>query len=443
MQNKDTTATADDVAALDSFDAAVREGALQRLYQAGKDSFPEAGTHMNCHAHTFYSYNAYGYSPSHFALLAKQRGLAGGGIVDFDVLDGLDEFLAAATLVGLKGCVSVESRVFVPEFSDRVINSPGEPGIAYHMGLGFTTTDLPGEAGAFLADMRTSANERTRGLLDRVNAFTSPVVLDFEKDVAPLTPNGNATERHLCFAYARKAMEVFPEPEALAEYWCERLGVEAGDIDLPDGGVLQGVIRAKTMKRGGVGYVQPGPEAFPTMSDMNRFVLQSNAIPALTWLDGTSDGEKCIGELIEISMASGVAAVNIIPDRNFTAGVKDEKLANLHDIVERAEALHLPVLVGTEMNSPGNKFVDDFDTAELTPFMPIFTKGMNIVYAHSVLQGAAGLGYLSDWATSTFSSVEAKNEFYEAFGSRFCPGQEDRLTGVSDASTPEQILAAL
>jgi hypothetical protein len=443
MQNEKTTPHSDDVAALDSFDASVRKKALERIYAAEKDAFPVAGAHMNCHAHTFYSYNAYGYSPSHFALLAKQRGLAGAGIVDFDVLDALDEFLAAAKLLSLKGCVSIESRVFVPEFADRVINSPGEPGIAYHMGLGFTTTDLPAEAEAFLADMRESANQRTRGLLERVNAFTSPVELDYETDVKPLTPNGNATERHVCLAYARKAMEVFPEPEALEAFWCERLGVDASDVDLPDGGKLQAAIRAKTMKRGGVGYVQPGPDAFPTMSDMNRFALQSGAIPALTWLDGTSDGEKCIGELIEISMASGVAAVNIIPDRNFTAGVKDEKLANLYDIVERAEALHLPVLVGTEMNSPGNKFVDDFDTEELAPLMPVFTKGMHIIYAHSVLQQAAGLGYLSDWAAAAFANVEAKNKFYETFGAQFAPGQEEGLAGVSETSTPDEILASV
>ena len=443
MQTENTNSCSDDVAALDSFDAAIRKEALERLYEEGKDSFPAAGTHMNCHAHTFYSYNAYGYSPSHFALLAKQRGLAGAGIVDFDVLDALDEFLAAAKLLSLKGCVSVESRVFVPEFYDRVINSPGEPGIAYHMGIGFTTTALPTEAQAFLTDMRERANQRTRGLLDRVNAFTSPVELDYERDVKPLTPNGNATERHVCLAYAHKAMEIFPEPKALETFWCERLGVEPNELDLPAGGKLQGLIRAKTMKRGGVGYVQPGPESFPTMSDMNRFALQCGAIPALTWLDGTSDGEKCIGELIEISMASGVAAVNIIPDRNFTAGVKDEKLANLYDIVERAEALHLPVLVGTEMNSPGNKFVDDFDTAELAPLLPVFTKGMNIVYAHTVLQQTLSLGYLSEWAAAAFADVQAKNRFYEDFGARFTPGQENCLADVTETSTPDEILASL
>ena len=30
---------------------------------------------------------------------------------------------------------------------------------------------------------------------------------------------------------------------------------------------------------------------------MNRFILEAGAIPILTWLDGTSDGEKSIEEL--------------------------------------------------------------------------------------------------------------------------------------------------
>ena len=76
------------------------------------------------------------------------------GIVDFDVLDGLEEFWQASRLLDLKACVGIESRVFVPEFADRVINSPGEPGISYHMGTGFTTVEIPEEAQVFLDGMR-------------------------------------------------------------------------------------------------------------------------------------------------------------------------------------------------------------------------------------------------------------------------------------------------
>ena len=87
---------------LDSFDAAQRKDALAKLWnlaQSGQVALARPGTDVNLHAHTFFSYNAYGYSPSKFAWLARKRGLAAAGIVDFDVLDALEEFWAAGKLL--------------------------------------------------------------------------------------------------------------------------------------------------------------------------------------------------------------------------------------------------------------------------------------------------------------------------------------------------------
>ena len=95
----------------------------------------------NMHFHTFYSFNAEGYSPAKIAFLAKQADLAAAGIVDFDVLDGLNRFYDIASKLNLKASGGIETRVFVPEFADKVINSPGEPGIAYHMGAGIASGD--------------------------------------------------------------------------------------------------------------------------------------------------------------------------------------------------------------------------------------------------------------------------------------------------------------
>ena len=393
---------------LDSFDAGERRAALLKLL-AEHPVAPPATTAVNCHSHTFFSYNAYGYSPTHFAVLARQHGLAAAGIVDFDVLDGLEEFWEAGKLCGLKRCVSMESRVFVPEFATRVINSPGEPGIAYHMGVGFTRpVQHP-----LLAQMRATAVQRNRELVARVNTFTAPVTLDYDRDVVPLTPAGNATERHICEAYSKKGD---------AAFWKSKLG------DCPaDAGKLQALIRAKTMKKGGVGYVQAGKGSFPLMAEMNRFVLEAGAIPALTWLDGTSDGEKCIEELFAVAQATGAAAINIIPDRNYTPGVKDQKLQNLYDVVALAERHGFPVIIGTEMNAPGNKFVDNFDSTELKPLVPVFLKGAHIVYAHSVLQRRFSRGYLSPWALQHFPSVAEKNDYFEKLGRELSPDREETI----------------
>ena len=49
------------------------------------------------------------------------------------------------------------------------------------------------------------------------------------------------------------------------------------------------------------------------------------------------------------------------------------------------------------------KFVDDFDSAELSPHRESFLRGGRILHAHSTLQKAKGMGYLSDWAGGNFS----------------------------------------
>ncbi len=374
---------------LDSFDASERKEALHLLWervQGGEISLPRAGTWVNLHCHTFFSYNTYGYSPSKFAWLARKRGLAVAGIVDFDVLDGLKEFLEAGRLLGLKACVGMETRVYVPEFAESEISSPGEPGISYHMGVGFPTANLQGETKEFLLGLKKTSQQRNRDLMDRVNEYLQPVELSYEQDVLPLTPAGNATERHICLAFARKARSIFTDSEKLSRFWAEKLGVPAGSLDLPEGRNLQEMIRSKTMKHGGAGYVQPDKGSFPEMAETNQFILAAGGIPTLTWLNGTSEGERAIEELLKVAMSTGVAAINIIPDRNYTPGLKDEKLANLYRVVELAEKLGLLIVVGTEMNSPGQKFVDDFDAKELAPLLPVFLKGANSIYAHSVRQ---------------------------------------------------------
>ena len=216
--------------------------------------------------------------------------------------------------------------------------------------------------------------------------------------------------------------------------------MEVKRSELPEGRELLNTIRAKTMKRGGVGYVPPDKGSFPLMADTNRFILAAGAIPTLTWLDGTNEGEKDIKELLDVAMSSGAAAINVIPDRNYTPGAPDLKLKNLYHVVDLADKLHLPVVEGTEMNSPGQKFVDSFDTKELAPLVPVFLKGAYIVYAHSVLQQKCGLGYTSDWANKNFKSAADKNEFFEQLGSSLEPQNEDKLNTLSEDIKAKEIL---
>lgn len=431
---------------LDSFNADQRKAALLELAKMadeGKVTCKEPKSDVNMHCHTFFSYNSYGYSPSKYAWLAKKEGLAVAGVVDFDVLEALEEFTQACEILGVKGCGGLETRTFVPQLADKELNSPGEPGISYHMGMGFPTAQLEGTPAEFLANLKQTAQKRNRELIDRVNKHLAPASLDCEKDVSPLTPSGNLTERHICLAYARKAAEICDGTEELKKFWEEKLGTTVNEKDLPQGRDLINTIRAKTMKQGGVGYVKPDAGAFPNMAETNEFITAANGIAVMTWLNGLSDGEKDIEKLFEVSTSCGATAINIIPDRNYTPGVKDQKLANLQQVVEFADKLGLPVIVGTEMNSPGQKFVDSFETEELKPLVPIFLKGALILYAHSVLQRQCGIGYTGKWAKENFANVFEKNAFFAKLGEMIDPKQQNLLDGLDENASAAEIFSRI
>ncbi|MCX7818735.1 MAG: hypothetical protein N2652_05940 [Kiritimatiellae bacterium] len=422
---------ADDLtAALGDPDPGRRRAALERAgaeLASGRRPRPPDTGWVNLHYHTCYSYNPNGWTPSQIAWLALQRGLHAAGIVDFDVLDGVDEMLAAGAILDLRTTAGLECRVYVPALAAHEINSPGEPGIAYHMGIGFAASEVPAALRPFLRRLREISERRNRELVRRVNAYLSPVELDYDRDVRPLTPAGNATERHICLAYARKARHLFGGEASLIAFWSEKLRCDASELEPPEGVPLQNRIRAVTMKAGGVGYVKPDSGSFPTIEQTNRFFLDAGAIPLATWLDGTSPGERSPDELLDLHLAGGAAGVNIIPDRNYRAGVLDEKLRNLRRIVEAALAREMFLVAGTEMNSPGNKFVDDFHTEELRPLLPHFVRGAHIVYGHTVLLRHAGLGYTGEWSARAFASRADRNNFYETVGRLVPPARAAEL----------------
>lgn len=440
---------------LDSFDASVRARALAELanrVRSGDVELPPERRAVNLHYHTFFSYNANGWSPSRIAWEARKHGLAAAGIVDFDVLDGMEEFLSAGEALGLRSTAAVESRVFINEYSDRVINSPNEPGVAYFMAAGcFRQPDANSRAAEILQSMRQTARRRNVQVMERVNEHLGLAALDYEADVLPLTPSGNATERHLLAAYDAKAREVLPNTADLAEFWADKLGVSTAESAtlLNDTPKLHETIRSKLMKFGGVGYVPPTPETFPSVETMIEMTLGLEALPTATWLDGTNPGESDMPSMLDLLARKGVAAMNIIPDRNWNIkdpAEKQVKLENLRKAVEAARETGFPLSVGTEMNKAGLPFVDDFSAPELAPYVDDFIDGAHFFWGHTLLARALGIGFASDWANTRFGADRiARNRFYTRVGRSADPVRgRAKLEGLNvSAMTPEDVLAAL
>ena len=437
-------------ARLEDFSSEIRSKALadlRALARRGRVRLEPASDVANMHCHTFYSYNASGYSPTSLAWLAKRRGFGAMGIVDFDVLEGVDEFLTACDLLGVRGSAGMETRVFIPEFADREISSPGEPGVLYHMGIGFTSSQASMAVAGTLSELRWRATSRNQDLIRRINAHLAPLEIDYDRDVLPLTPRGNATERHIVVAYVRKAQASVSNP---ATFWANRLGVPVEQIYkvVQDAPGFQSLVRAKLMKRGGVGYVQPGPRTFPSVEEVNKLIMGCGALPCAAWLDGTSEGEQSIEELLSLLIDKGAVALNIVPDRNWNIAdpeVKCLKLKNLYEVVELARELALPMNVGTEMNSFGQKLVDDFDAPELAPVRSLFVDGAHFIYGHTVLQRTLSLGYQTEWAQVHLPSREQRNDFYTRVGYLVPPGEASmaRLRKLDPALPPADLLLRL
>jgi hypothetical protein len=433
-------------AQLNDFLPAKRTQALQALIASGEPAgAPQPA--VNLHCHTFFSFNAFGYSPTGLAWLARQRGFKGLGIVDFDVLDGVDEFLNACELLLARGSAGMETRVFIPEFASREINSPGEPGVYYYMGIGFPGSRVPAAAAPILADMRQCAEGRNRTMVARINAFLSPVTVDYDRDVLPLTPAGNATERHMLVAYQRAAAGRFPDP---ADFWAEKLALPPEQVaaQIGDAVKFQNTLRAKLMKRGGVGYAQPGAQTFPPVDEVSRLIVACGALPCATWLDGTTAGEQAEEELLNLLISKGVVAINIIPDRNWNISDPDKRrllVQNLYNVVALAGQLDLPINVGTEMNAPGQKLVDDFEAPELAPVRQAFLDGADFIYGHTILQRALGLGYQSEWAVAHLPTRRQRNAFYTQAGRLVPPGRPGlaRLESLPSTLSPVEILGRL
>ncbi|MDX9868702.1 MAG: hypothetical protein RBT78_12350 [Kiritimatiellia bacterium] len=431
--------------ALNDFDAGIRRDALRKACRGAR--FPEPGANFNMHCHSFFSYNAEGWSPSSVAYVCRVQGLCAAGLCDFDVLDGLEEFTEAGLRLGLRTAVHLETRAYVPEFAEAEISSPGEPGVTYIMGCGFTRLPDPETAQArTLARLRDGARERNLALLGRVNAALPAIAIDYGRDVLPLTPMGVATERHIVRAYCARSRTVMPDPAERAAFWSPVLkcGTEAFAALGADVPKMEDLVRNALAKRGGLGYIQPTAQTFPLADDFIRWVLACHAIPTVAWLDGTSGGEADCERLLERMTAKGCAALNIIPDRNWNLAKPDEaalKRAKLDEMVNAAIRRDLPINIGTEMNKGGLPFTDDLAGPVLGRYAAAFTQGMRVMVGHAVLGRYADAPYVGERARTEFADLKRRNAFYAAVGA--LPALSLSQAEALSAAGPDKAFAML
>lgn len=409
-------------ARLDDFNPAVRRDSLAALASLSPPPAAPPVRAVNMHCHSFFSYNALGYSPSHLAWEARKRSLYAVGLCDFDVLDGMEEFQAAGLTLGLRVAVHMETRAFFHEFADAEINSPGEPGVTYIMGCGFYRYPLRGTPQAEgLEGFREAARRRNQALVDRINRGLAPVRVGYEREVLPRTPGGTPTERHIIAAYIEKSTRVFPEASEFSRFWAAVLKKSPEEVASlhRDPAAFADAARAALAKQGGVGYEAPSAESFPPVDRFIKWVASCDALPTVTWLDGTSRGESRCREMLELLTGKGCLALNIIPERNWNFSDPEKrrvKTERLEEVVCEARRLDLPINIGTEMNKPGLPFHDDLQGPVLRRYAGDFLHGAQVMIGHGILGKYCDLPYPGEAAAALFPTRAARNLFFARVG---------------------------
>lgn len=374
---------------LSEFDRGARDKALSDIAEKiktgkiakAKNSMPW----INLHLHTFHSYNCNNWSPSRVVFEGWRVGLKYVGTVDFDTLAGLEETLSAGNLLGIKVTGGFESRVFIPEMKDTVINSPKEPGIYYLCGKGFKKMpDEQSSAGRFFRFMKETAQRRNRQVVEKLNGCLDKVRVDYETDILPLTPSGNPTERHIIEAYRKKTEQVLGG--GADSFWAGIFGLPEDEVRsrrMKGVAGFQEILRGKLIKHGGPGYVPPERQNFPLFDETVRMIESAGGVPTGTWLDGTSPGEENSDVLIDFLKGKGIRAVTVIPDRNYNLADENEKkrkIAKLDEFMNVCIKRRMPVVCGTEMNKSGQPFVDDFTNPAIAQYLPYFLSSASVFF---------------------------------------------------------------
>jgi len=340
---------------------------------------------LNAHIHTFHSFNYKNWSPFRIVFEGWKKGLLFIGTVDFDTLSGLEETLFAGELLDVKVIGGFESRVFLREMKDKVINSPGEPGIFYLCGKGFKKMpDRDSEEGKFFEKLKIVAQRRNKKIIEKINNYLKYVKIDYKKDLLPLTPSKNPTERHIIIAYYKKSLEVLNDKAH--EFWSDILNIEKRkiiDLESKNKGDLYEIIRQKLIKSGGPGYVKAEGSDFPLFDEVVKITEKAGGIPIGTWLDGTNEGEKNSEIFLELMKEKGVKGITIIPERNWN--IKDEnekkiKVEKLEEFMGTCIKMEMPVICGTEMNKYGQPFVDNFLRPEISKYLGYFIESFKKLF---------------------------------------------------------------
>lgn len=322
----------------------------------------------NNHIHTTYSFSPY--TPTAAVWFAREAGLGTAGIMDHDSIGGAEEFRAAGKIAGIGTTCGMECRVSMKgtPFADKKLNSPDQAGVAYMAIHSVPAASFDMLQKAF-APLREKRNARNKLMVEKINEIVAPsgIVLDFERDVVPLSMfdcGGSVTERHLLAALAHKIIATVGE-EGVADFLTDKLGLTLSARQLEwmqqrDPlcfsydilGVLKSSLNARTFI--------PADDELLTLSEVVELADRAGAILCYAYLGDVGDsptGDKkaekfedsYLDELFAFLAGAGVHGITYMPSRNTR-----EQMERLMALCKQ---FGMTEISGEDINQPRQSFI--------------------------------------------------------------------------------------
>jgi hypothetical protein len=399
---------------------------LVALHKSGVLPMPTDGGYVNSHIHTTYSFSPY--YPTKAVYMAWINGLTTAGIVDHDSVSGCREFIEAGEIVGMITTIGVECRVSFKNtpFKDRRLNNPDQIACGYVLAHGIPHQSID-KVTEFLKPYRLARNERNKKMIANINRFIegSGIVLDFEKDIVPLSnwdEGGSVTERHLLYGLATKIVEVCGKGQKVIDFLADKFGLALSekqikqmlDLEYPYYeydllGILKGSLVEKI-------YVDATDEC-PDVKDFLAAVKEFGAVSAYAYLGDVGDsvtGDKktqkfeddFLDELIPYVKELGFNALAYMPSRN--------TLAQLERLMKLCKENDLFQISGEDINSPRQAFVNDKIKEE--PFQHLITATWTLIGHEKQATQDLEDGMFTEKTMKQYPSIEERIEYFSECG---------------------------
>lgn len=359
---------------LNAADPSERLKALSELKEAtdrGKFRAPVITPFVNNHIHTTFSFSPY--SPTKALYMAWQSGLETAGIMDHDSIGGAKEFIFAGEILKMPVTVGLECRVNMKgtRLEGRRINNPDQKSIAYCTLHGVPHQNID-KLNAIFAPYRAKRNERNKKMCEKITEIFSPygITLDFDRDVVGLSEyrnSGSVTERHLCYALAKKMDETYPEPASMIGFLTNTLGLQLSEkavrnLTAADPRYylydILGILKSNFVER----FYIDADEECPKAEEIVKIAKECGAILCYAYLGDVGDsvtGDKktqkfeddYLDLLFEEIVSLGFNAVTYMPSRNTRP--------QLDRVMALADRYNLFQVSGEDINSPRQKFICD------------------------------------------------------------------------------------